>query len=211
MRIKSIAAEKDRAGRYRVDFEDGTIKRLYPQVIEDLGLYPGLDLDESALKALNNKAGEISAKMRAVRMISASAVSRKNLEQKLRQKGESPDNAQNAVSWLEELNLLDDRDTARQIVRRGQGKGYGAARIRQMLYEKGIPKELWAEAMEELPEPDEAICAYLDKNLPPKADYKAKKKVIDALLRRGHRYGDIQRCLRLRDQAFEEYPEDFDG
>lgn len=206
-----IAAEKDRVGRYRVDFEDGTVKRLYPQVIEDLGLYPGLDLDEAALNALDNKAGEVSAKMRAVRMISASAVSRKNLEQKLRQKGESPDNAQNAVAWLEELNLLDDRDTARQIVRRGQGKGYGAARIRQMLYEKGIPKELWAEAMEELPEPDEAILAYLDKFLPPNADYKAKKKVIDALLRRGHRYGDIQRCLRQQDQAFEEYPEDFDG
>lgn len=211
MRIKSIAAEKDRAGRYRVDFEDGSFQRLYPQVIEDLGLYPGLTLDDGEMRALNAKAGEVSAKMRAVRIVSASAVSRKNLEQKLRQKGESPDHAQDAVAWLEELHLLDDRDTARQIVRRGQGKGYGAARIRQMLYEKGIPKELWEEAMEDFPEPDEAICAYLDKFLPPNADYKAKKKVIDALLRRGHRYGDIQRCLRRRDQAFEEDPEDLDG
>ena len=37
------------------------------------------------------------------------------------------------------------------------------ARIRQMLYAKHIPRELWDEALAELPEQDDAIDAFLQK------------------------------------------------
>lgn len=211
MRVDALGQKPDRAGRVMLKCSDGSVLRVYPQVVQDFGLHPGIELTDGEWEKLLAAAGSVSAKMRAVRIVSASAVSRKNLEQRLRQKGETPEHAQEAVEWMAGLNLLDDRETARQIVARGAARGYGKARIRQMLYEKGIPRDLWEEALENLEDPDEAIMQYLRRYLPRNPDPKQKKKVIDALVRRGHGWQDIQRCLRQYGQDLEEYPEDLDG
>ena len=64
-------------------------------------------------------------------------------------------------------------------------RGYGAARAKSILYEKGIPKELWDEALEDLPEMDGAIDVFLRRKLDGRTlDAKQIKKTVDALLRR---------------------------
>ena len=80
MRIEHFATKPDRAGRYLVRFDDGTTMRLYRQTVEDFGLYSGLELSDEQMKALRENAGQISAKMRAVRIVSASNVSRRDLQ-----------------------------------------------------------------------------------------------------------------------------------
>ena len=93
----------------------------------------------------------------------------------------------------EALGALDDEKTARLLVQRGAAKGYGRARIRQELQQKGIPKDLWEQALAELPEPDGAIDRFLQQKLRGSwSDEKTRKKVTDALYRRGHRWSDIQ-------------------
>lgn len=169
--------------------------RLYRQTIEDFGLYAGLELSDEQMKLLRSNAGEMSAKMRAVRIVSASNVSRKDLEQRLVRKGENADQAKAAVEWMEDLNLLDDRETARQIVARSAAHGYGIARAKQMLYEKQIPRDLWAEALEDYPDQSENILAFLRARLGPNPDQRQVKKVTDALIRRGHSWGDVRRAL----------------
>ena len=125
---------------------------------------------------------------------------RAELEHRLRQKGESPENARQAVEWLDGLSLLDDEAAARQIVRSGTAKGYGAARIRQMLYAKHIPRELWDEALAELPEQDDAIDAFLQKRFRGRQPDRTEiRRAADALLRRGHAWGDIRRALERYD------------
>ena len=122
------------------------------------------------------------------------------LEHRLRQKGESPENARQAVEWLAGLSLLDEEAAARQIVRSGTAKGYGAARIRQMLYAKHIPRELWDEALAELPEQDDAIDAFLQKRFRGRQPDRTEiRRAADALLRRGHAWGDIRRALERYD------------
>ena len=199
MRIDSLAAQPDMAGRYKVVFSDGSVMRLYKQTVQDFGLYTGMELEEVQMDSLRKAAREMSAKMRAVRIVSASSVSKRDLEQRLIQKGEDATCARQAVDWMSDLNLLDDRKTAQQIVSRCISKGYGPARAKQMLYEKRIPKEYWQEALEDYPEQSEAIRAYLDAHLPPEPDQKSLKKVIDALLRKGHSYGAIRRQLECGD------------
>lgn len=211
MRIESISPNRDRAGCVYVKFDNGEQLRTYPQVVQDFGLYPGKELDGAEWERLRDGAGAMSAKMRAVRIVSASAVSKKDLEQRLRQKGETEAHAAQAVEWMAELSLLDDRETARQIVMRGVSRGYGKARIRQMLYEKRIPKELWDEALEDMEEPDEAICAYLARHLPAYPDKKEKQKVINALLRRGHSWQDVRRCMDRLGQELDEFSEETYG
>ena len=89
--------------------------------------------------------------------------------------------------------LLDDEAAARQIVRSGTAKGYGAARIRQMLYAKHIPRELWDEALAELPEQDDAIDAFLQKRFRGRQPDRTEiRRAADALPRRGHAWGDIR-------------------
>ena len=182
--------------------------RLYPQTIADFHLYVDRELEEEELAELRKAAGSVSAKMRAVRIVSAASVSTRDLENRLRRKGETDADARAAVAWMQELQLVDDLDTARQIVRRGLSRGYGPARLRQMLYEKQIPRELWDQVLTDLPDPDEAITAFLDRRLGPEPNGKELQKTIDALLRRGFAWQDIRRCLTRRGESWDGEPEE---
>lgn len=195
MKLELLKTTPDRAGRYWASFEDGSRMGLYRQTVEDFGLYSGKELQVQEMEALKNAASAMSAKMRAVRIVSASNVSQRMLEEKLVRKGENPDQAKAAVAWMAELNLVDDRQTADQVVRSCIAKGYGPARARQALYEKRVPKEFWEEALEDYPDQSEKIEAFLRDRLGPDADEKQRRRAIDALLRRGHSYGDIRRVL----------------
>ena len=208
MRIDSIKTEPDRAGRYWVTFDDGTRLGLYRQTVEDHGLYTGRELTRQEFSALQQSAGEMSAKMRAVRIVAASAVSKKDLQQRLVQKGEDPCQAAEAVAWMEEMHLVDDEETARQVVARCAAKGYGMARAKQALYEKKIPKTYWDAALADYPDQTDHILAFLRSRLSDDADQKQVKKAMDALLRRGHSYAEIRAALRQMALEADEYPED---
>ena len=208
MRIDSLKTSPDRAGRYWVTFDDGTKMGLYRQTVEDFGLYSGLELTEKEFAALQTAAGQWSAKMRAVRIVSASSVSKKDLEQRLVRKGEDPEQAREAVQWMEDLHLVDDRNTAEQVVHSCISKGYGLQRAKQALYEKRIPKQYWEEALADYPDQWEKIETFLRSRLDADSDDKQKKKAIDALLRRGHSYGTIRQVLSELSFDTEEYFED---
>lgn len=203
-----MSEKADRAGRYWLKLSDGTTLGLYPQTVAEFDLYTDKELSDAEWKNIREAAGEVSAKMRAVRIVSASAVSAKDLEQRLRRKGEDPEDARAAVQWMQELSFVDDRSTARQIVRRGLRKGYGKNRLRQMLYEKQIPRELWDEALADLPEPDEEITAFLNQRLGENPEDKEVKRAVDALMRRGHTWQDIRRCLLRRGETMDNEPEE---
>ena len=161
----------------------------------DWGLFPGLELEEEDLVRLRSANGAASAKQRAVRIISAASVSQKDLEQRLIRKGETPSDAQDAVRWLEELDLVDDTETARQIVARGVSRGYGAERIRQMLYEKRIPRQYWDEALSAMPDMSGALEDFLRKRLGTEPDEKTRRSAVQAALRRGYTWPEINQAL----------------
>ena len=195
MRIDALKNAPDRAGRYWVTFSDGSRLGLYRQTVEDFGLYPGKELDEQELERLNVEAGKMSAKMRAVRIVSASSVSKRDLQQRLVRKGEDPEQAEAAVAWMADLHLVDDRATAEQVVRSCIYKGYGLQRAKQALYEKQIPKAYWDEVLEDYPDQLGKIQDFLRARLDADSDEKQKKRAIDALIRRGHSYGVIKKAL----------------
>ena len=195
MRIDLLKTTPDRAGRYFVKFSDENSMRLYRQTVEDFGLYTGKELSDDEMMELRRAASRMSAKMRAVRIVSASSVSKKDLQQRLVQKGEDPEEARNAVEWMSDLNLLDDARVAEQVVARCISKGYGLARAKQALYEKKVPKEFWDDALEDYPDQLEKIQDFLASRLDVHSDDREVKKAIDALMRRGHSYGTIRRAL----------------
>ncbi len=185
----------DRAGRYWLRFEDGTSLGLYRQTVEDFGLYGGRELSEAEIAQLKEAAGQMSAKMRAVRIVSASSVSKWDLEQRLVCKGEDPEQAKAAVEWMSDMGLLDDRQTAEGIISRCISKGYGLARAKQALYERKIPKHLWDDVLADYPDQTEKIVGFLRTRLGPAPTDKETKRAIDALLRRGHSWSNIRQAL----------------
>ena len=209
MRIDLLKTTPDRAGRYWVTFDDGSRLGLYRQTVEDFGLYTGKELTEAETEALLTAAGKMSAKMRAVRIVSASSVSKKDLEQRLVRKGEDPQQAKEAVQWMEDLRLVDDRNTAEQVVHSCISRGYGLQRAKQALYEKRIPKEYWEEALEDYPDQMDKILSFLRTRLDADAEEKQVKKAVDALLRRGHSYRTIREALNTISLDSDEFMEDY--
>ncbi len=210
MRIETVAAQPDRAGRYTVKLEDGTALRLYRQTVEDFGLFSGKELEEAELLRLKKAAGEMSAKMRAVRIVSASSVSKSDLERRLVQKGENKSDARQAVDWMTDMGLLDDEKTARQVVEHCIAKGYGLARAKQALYEKQIPKTYWDAALSDYPDQQDKILSFLRSRLGESWDEKALRRAVDALLRRGHAYPQIRRALNVLSEEVD-FQEEFYG
>ena len=208
MRIDSLKTSPDRAGRYWVSFEDGSSLGLYRQTVEDFALYAGKELTEEEFKTLQNAAGQMSAKMRAVRIVSASSVSKRDLEERLVRKGEDPRQAKEAVRWMEDLHLVDDRNTAEQVVHSCISKGYGLQRAKQALYEKRIPKEFWEDALADYPDQMDRIVSFLRSRLDTDPDQKEVKRAIDALLRRGHSFQHIRKGLSLMALDADEFPEE---
>lgn len=208
MKVESIEETRSPQGKLRLRFDNGTSMLVFPAVITELCLYPGVEIPEAAMESLRDICAEASARERAVRIISAAPVSRRELQSRLVRKGETEEHAQQAVQWLDELHLLDDAEVAAQIVRSGAAKGYGAARIRQMLYEKKIPRELWDDALSQLPPQGNAIDEFLRRRFRgAKPDQKELKRATDALLRRGHSWRDIRSALE-RYAPEEEFPEE---
>ena len=209
MRIDSLKTTPDRAGRYAVHFSDGSVMRLYRQTVEDFGLYTGKELTDDEMETLQESAGQMSAKMRAVRIVSASSVTKRDLEQRLVHKGEDPDQAKEAVQWMSDLNLLDDSRVAEQVVQRCISRGYGLQRAKQALYEKKVPKQYWEDALADYPDQLEKIVDFLRDRLGEEYDERELKRAIDALMRRGHSYAVIRKALNRLQLDQEEFPEDY--
>lgn len=209
MRIESLREPSVRGGRYTVTLDDGRKLRLEKAVVADFGLFTGRELEEAELQQIRESNAKASARARAVRIVSATAVTQKDLRRRLVQKGEREEDADEAIEWLLDLNLLDDLQTARQLAQSAARKGYGKARIRQIFYQKGVNRELWEEAMEGLPEPDDAIDRFLASRFKgQKPDEKETKRAVDALLRRGHSWSDIRPAMARYTDALNDIMEE---
>ena len=193
MRIERIEASKHKKGRVLVFLEDGACLKITEQELLDFGLRAGDELDGSALAKLKEAAGVSNTKAAAADFIGKRAMSRRDLERKLRDKGASEMEARYAAEWLEAIGAIDDADYASLLVRHCADLGYGPARVREKLYEKGVPRELWENALDALPPPEGQIDRFLESKLHGRLpEEKEKKRLTDALLRRGFSWGDVK-------------------
>ena len=206
MRIERIEASKHKRGRVLVFLEGGVLLKVTEQELLDFGLRRGDELDEETLERLKKASGVSDTKATAADLIGRKAMSRRDLERKLREKGANEAEARYAAQWLEAIGAIDDAAYAAALVRHCASRGYGPARIREKLYEKGVPRELWEEAMEEAPDNESQIERFLDSKLRGRMiDEKEKKRLVDGLLRRGYPWSDVKRVMsRMLETDFED-------
>ena len=206
MRIAKVEKSKHKQGRVLVYPEEGELLRITEAELLPFGIYPGAELSDEQVDALREAARRSETKLRAARMASSRMLSKKELTDRLRRKGANPDEAAEAAERMEELGAVNDSAYAGVVVRHYAAMGYGRGRVEQELYRRGIPKELWEEALAELPDSADAIDAFLRGKLKGRKPDRAElKRLSDALLRRGYSWNEIRPALnRLGETEIEE-------
>ena len=204
MLIKAL--KQTSPGRITVCLEDGSEIRSSLNVVTDLRLFSGKELDEEDIRALRNASGRSIARDRALEMISRRLMSRKELHDKLVQKGESEENADYCVSWLSENGFLSDESYAAAVARHYASKGYGAGRVRTELSRRGVPRELWDEALGAMSETDGKLDRLISAKLKDPGDREQVRKLGNSLYRRGYSWEEIRSALaRYSAETDEEY------
>ena len=179
--------------------------KITEQELLDFGLRSGDELDGDTLARLKEAAGVSNTRAAAADLIGKRAMSRRDLERKLQEMGASEAEARYAAEWLEAIGALNDREYAAALVRHYSGLGYGPARVREKLYEKGVPRELWDEALEELPADGGQVEAFLRSKLRGRVpDEKEKRRLTNALLRRGFPWGEVKSAWRRMGEEIEQ-------
>ena len=196
MTIERIEASRHKKGRVLVFLEDGACLRITEQELLDFGLRSGDELDDKTLQRLKEAAGVSNVKATAADLVGKRAMSRRDLERKLQNRGASETEARYAAEWMEAIGAINDADYAAVLARHCADLGYGPQRVREKLYEKGVPRELWDDALDALPDSAGQIDAYLERKPRGRVpDQREKKRLCDALLRRGFSWPEVKAGL----------------
>ena len=164
-------------------------------IVTELRLFSGKTLDDAQLQRIRTRSAAALAREQALNLLSLRPHSRKELQDKLVRKGTDPEAAEAAVEWLTEHGYLDDAAYAAAVARHYAKKGYGARRISSELYRRGVARELWDEALGELPGPEGEIDRFLRSRLKHPEDPAEVRRVSAALSRRGFRWEEIRAAL----------------
>ena len=205
MRITRIENSKHVQERVLVYLEEGDPLRITGHELLQFGLYPGMDLSPQLMVQLEASGKRSEGRVKAAQLASGRMMSRKELADKLNRKGIAPDTAEEAVEWLTSLGAVDDAAHAGVIARHYAASGYGPGRVRQELQKRGVPRELWDDALSQLPDSADAIDRFLKKKLGGRTPDRATlKKLSDALLRRGFSWSDIRPALNRLSEEIDE-------
>ena len=196
MVIQDLKPSRHVPGRWLVMLEDGSVLRVGENEVLQFSLYKGKELTPDEGQQLLDCTRRSALKERAVELLSRKPLSRRELERKLEQWEAGEEETMSICDRMEELGFLDDRRYAATVVRHYSQKGYGSRKLREELYRRGVPRELWDEALEQTEESGDAIDAFLEKKLKGSTDPKQLKRASDALARRGYSWQEISEGLR---------------
>lgn len=196
MVIQDLKPSKHVQGRWLAMLEDGSILRVGEQEVIQFALYQGKELSEEEAQRLLASARRSGLKEKAMELLTRKPQSRRELERKLEEWEATESESLQICDRLEELGFLDDQRYAGQVVRHYSAKGYGLRKLRDELYRRGVPRELWDQALEEAQDSGDAVDAFLEKKLKGSRDPKELKKASDALARRGYSWSEISEGLR---------------
>ena len=205
MKIAKIEPSKHKQERILVYTEEGDLLRVTKHELLQFGLYVGMELPPERVEELTASAEKSERRVYAAHLTAGRMLSQKEVRDKLRKRNANEEEAQETAEWLADLGAVDDAAYAGVIARHYAAMGYGKGRVEQELYRRGIPKELWGDALALLPDPAEAVECFLRNKLKGKAlDRDTSRKLAAALQRRGFSWNDIRPVLNKLGQEIEE-------
>ncbi|MDD4715277.1 MAG: regulatory protein RecX [Oscillospiraceae bacterium] len=209
MMLINIHPSQKEKGRFCLRLDDGRTLTVTENELLSFGLCRGMELSERQIHEVSRSAGKSRASMKAARMVGARPLSKSELVSRLIRKGERADDAEAAAIRMENLGAVDDASYAAVLVRRYADRGYGPAKMKEELYRRGIDRALWEQAMRQAPAPEEIICTYLSlkKRGVDLEDKTERRRLVDALRRRGFSWDQVEDGLTLYRERKSEQPD----
>lgn len=206
MRIEAIVPPRPPYKRWTLTFEDGSRLRVPKSAMIDYALHSDMDLSEEDFAVLQTDVQRAALRDQAVSLLNRRNCSRGELRMRLQGPDVPPDEVEAIIDWAEEIGLLNEQAYAESIVSHYVDKGCGWYKIREELYRRHIPRDLWDAVLAQLPDPQEQVDAYLARHLRG-VDPKSMRRAADALARRGFSHADISAGLRRfrETEDFDEY------
>ena len=196
---------KKQGTRYQVEVDGEYWTILDVEIIVDFHLKKGMEITEELQVEVQRAADYRRGKERALYLLGYRDHCRKDLVDKL-SKNIDRELAEEIADKMEELGFLNDQKYAEKLARHLiLVKKRGERRALQEMALKGIDRDVALEAIT-LVEPDENLLQELiaQKYLRYLGDEKGRNKVIAALMRLGHDYGDVIRAVDEAEASLKE-------
>lgn len=193
-RITALKAQSRSPGRISVFIDGSFAFGVNQDVVLEFCLTKGLELSVDAQSEILQREGYFRARSTALSFLAYRDRSEQEVRRRLERSGFTEDAIEQAVAYLIESGLLDDRSFAISYAEgRFRSGGYGPVRIKHDLRRKGIGRAAAEEAVERVFSDTEAQLSTArelgrrrwERLSGEKDDRKRRKKVFDHLVRRG--------------------------
>lgn len=160
------------------------------------GIKNGYEISCDELNELTSKINARRAFNKAVDLLSRRDHSKKELSDKLKQKGFGSD-FDEVFEKLESYGYLDDERFARNYTKQLiEFKSFGKMRIKQELFKKGIDRDLISEILEEIQIDENDLVDLIERKYKRNLyDEKGVKRTFNTLVRLGYSYSEIKSAL----------------
>ena len=201
MRITSL--KQTTAEHVTVVLEDESEVKTTLGTVTELRLFAGRELSDRDMDILRRESKKALSREKALELVSQRQMSARELNRKLRDKGADEETADYCVQWIMERGLLDEERYAAAIVRHYAAKGYGEGRVRQELMRRGVPRDLWDDALSAIPEDTSRLDRLVASKLRDPGDRDAVRKLSASLYRRGYSGEEIREALERARASFD--------
>ncbi len=194
MIIRKINAYRNDLSRVIIYFEDKSYITVLAERAKNLKV--GDDISEKELVELSDSSRQSAARATAARIVGHSSMSCATLLKKLREKGVAESDANDALSWLIELGIMNDAEYAKMLLSHYRNRGFGNRRISEEMRKRGISREVIDEVLDDCDMHNEILEFIKKKSHGAEIDEKQKAKIVNALIRQGHSYDAINTAFR---------------
>ncbi|MBQ8687357.1 MAG: RecX family transcriptional regulator [Ruminococcus sp.] len=202
--MKILSCKSQHGAYLELTLADGQMYSVHREIAADYGLYSLTEIDKDTLERMLFDNDVRRAYQRALYLLDGQGYSYQMLFQKLA-RNYNEEVCYEVLDRLAAQGFINDWKYAEQAARRAaEGKRYGPRRIRQILYQKGIPAAVIDKAL--LPYMDEDFqlenLAYIlekkySRLLTDPSDRQKTEKCKAALARLGYGYSVIQEAVRI--------------
>ena len=190
--ISAITPQKRSKTRYNIMTEEGFLLSLSEESIVRHSLKTGKEISPELLAELKQEDSLKYAKELSLRYVTYAPRSRQQLVKHLQQRELDSESIEGACAFMEEYGYIDDERFARMYAETYLKK-YSPYVVKQRLMNEGVSSTI-AEAVTadcETTDTLQNLFEKLQKKYQSEEPVKQKKKICDALARRGYRWSEI--------------------
>ena len=142
MIITKIEIQKKNKDRASIYIDDEFAFGVHVNVVYDLGLKKGMEIDDSFRNEILSKEETKQAHLYALKIINYRPRCESEVRHKMSEKGYAPDTIDETIDYLYEYNFLDDEAFARYYIESKLEKKFGLNRIKYGLTSMGVSRDI---------------------------------------------------------------------